>query len=111
MCVRLLELPYQAAIFAGDESLGPSKINADPTTASTTKTSPPRLAQTRKPRPAIRPSLRWIRDPGSPRREERRLHCDPMDPLCLDAPTGAITPSRNLDDEWAGQGSNLRPWD
>jgi hypothetical protein len=53
MCQRWLPLPYQAAIFAGEESLGPSKSSSDPATANTTKTSPLRLDQTRKPRPAI----------------------------------------------------------
>src|SRR4051812_14688370 len=52
-CARLLELWYQEVIFAGDESLGPSKSNADPTTTSTTNTSPLRLDQSRKPRLAI----------------------------------------------------------
>jgi hypothetical protein len=49
----LLELVYQEVIFAGDESLGPSKSSADPTTASTTNTRPLRLDQTRKPLLAI----------------------------------------------------------
>src|SRR5690349_5744408 len=82
MCQRWLSLPYQAAIFAGDESFGPSKRRADPTTAKTTNTSPLRLDQTRKPRPAIQnPFLEVIETPALHSRRAQ-LHCVPMDFAC-----------------------------
>src|SRR5437868_2515236 len=54
-CERLLPLEYQAVIFAGDESDGPSNRNTAPTTASTVKAIPPRLDQRRR-RAATDPS-------------------------------------------------------
>src|SRR5690349_1414474 len=78
MCVRLLELWYQDVIFAGDESLGPSKSSADPTTARTTKTSPARLDQSRKPLLAIQNPPWMNADPCSPPRGKREVHCVPM---------------------------------
>src|SRR5262252_6795079 len=78
-CVRLPPLPYQAAIFAGDPSLGPSKSSADPTTTSTTNTSPLRLDQSRKPLLAIQNPPLDERQPRAPRpRREPRMHCVPM---------------------------------
>src|ERR1041384_4090181 len=46
--LRLPELEYQAVIFAGDESEGPSYRRIAPTTARTVKPIPPRLDHARK---------------------------------------------------------------
>src|SRR5437763_14268267 len=54
-CERLLPLEYQAVIFAGDESDGPSNRKIAPTTTSTVKAIPPKLDHTRK-RSATDPS-------------------------------------------------------
>src|SRR5690242_14527426 len=48
MWLRLLELPYQAAIFAGEESCGPSYRKMAPTTARTAKAMPPRFDHARR---------------------------------------------------------------
>jgi hypothetical protein len=62
MCERWLPLEYQAVIFAGDESDGPSNRNTAPTTTRTLKATPPRLDHARK-RAATNPPSRQARDP------------------------------------------------
>ena len=93
---RLLELWYHEVIFAGDPSLGPSKSSTDPTTTSTTKTSPLRLDHSRKPPLAIpTPPIEMNADPAP--RVARSAAA-----LCTDVTSLS---------RWAGQGSNLRPSD
>jgi hypothetical protein len=57
MWFRLLELEYQAVIFAGDEPCGPSYRKIAPTTASTAKAMPPRVDHARKRATTERPLL------------------------------------------------------